>query len=637
MFRRAFGRWLHLSAARGRVGMAALVLLAALGGPAPAQEQEQEQEGEGLVTSHGLSIFGDLKYPAEFEHFDYVNPEAPKGGVYHTWDLGSYDSLTPFTEKGNAAEGAWGVFDSLMVGTLDTLDQMYGLIAESVTYPEDKSWVSFRMRPEARFSDGSPLTADDVVFTFDAMQNKGQLRYRAYFGEIEKVEALGPHEVKFTFAEGAAVRDLLPLVAGTSIFSKAYYQDRDFSQSSMDPPLGSGPYQVERAEAGRYVIYRRDEDYWAKDLPVNVGQNNFERLRMDYYADQSSAFEAFKAGEYTFRGETNADRWRTGYDFPARTSGQVVTAEIPARTVPYAGGLFFNLRREAFQDPKVRQAIETLFNFEWINATLFHGAEARAASYWERSDMRAEGPTPPEEQAVLEPLLADLPPGLDDILEAPAAVPFTGESAQRDRARQRRAMALFEEAGYSQEGGRLVGPDGRQLTLEMMYASPDAEQYLSPFAQMLDSIGIDASLRFVDSAQWRERAETYDFDSVHVFLPMSSTPGNELRDAFGSAYANVGGSLNVSGVSSPGIDKLISLIETAETREELNVRVRAMDRVLRAMHLRIPYWVRPDVWIAYYDYYRHPEPLPDYGLGVASIWWADTERYDELKAAGAIR
>lgn len=597
----------------------------------------QPVTAEDLTTSHGLSTFGELKYPAGFAHFDYVNPDAPKGGIHHTWTLGSYDSMTPFTEKGNAAANTWVVFDSLMTGTLDTLDQMYGLIAETATWPADKSWISFKMRPEARFSDGSPLTAEDVVFTFDMMQNQGQYRYRAYFGGIESVEALGPHEVKFTFVEGAAVRDLLPIVAGTSIFSKAYYADRDFSESSMDPPLGSGPYQVERAEAGRVVVYARDEEYWAKDLPVNVGRNNFDRIRIDYYSDQASAFEAFKAGEYTFRGESNADRWKRGYDFPARTRGDVILDEIPARTVPNAGGLWFNLRREAFQDPRVRQAIEIMFNFEWINATLFHGVEARAQSFWERSPMRAEGPPTPEEIAILEPLVADLPAGLDDILTAPAATPFAGASAQRDRARQRAAMALLTEAGYSQSDGRLVGSDGDQLALEMMYASPDAEQYLSPFAQILRGIGIDASLRLVDSAQWRERAETHDFDAVHVFIPMSETPGAELRDAFGAQFSDVGGSLNVGGVANPAIDRLIGLIETAASREELDHRVRALDRVLRAMHLRVPYWVRPDTWIAYYDYYRHPDPLPDYGIGSTSIWWADEDRYEALRSSDAIR
>ena len=616
---------------------AGLLLLAALAFATQARAQDAAADQE-VVTSHGLSIFGDLKYPADFKHFDYVNPDAPKGGIYRTWSLGSYDSLTPYTEKGNSADGAWDVFDSLMIGTLDSLDNMYGLIAESVTYPEDKRWVSFKMRPEARFSDGSPLTSEDVVFSFDAMQNKGQLRYRAYFGDIEKVEALGPHEVKFTFKEGAAVRDLLPLVAGTSIFSKKYFENRDFSRSSMDPPLGSGPYQVTRADPGRTVIYTRDPDYWAKDLPVNVGRNNFDEIRIDYYADQSSAFEAFKAGEYTFRGEPNADRWLTGYDFPAKQRGDVVTDAIPARTVPYAGGLFFNLRRPAFQDPRVRQAIETMFNFEWINATLFHGVEQRAVSYWERSEMRAEGPPSAEEIAVLEPLLPELPEGLGDILKDPAAVPYASPNAgERDRARQRAAIALLTEAGYTQDGGRLVGADGKQLKLEMMYASPDAEQYLSPFAQALKGIGIDASLRFVDSAQWRERAETFDFDAVHVFVPMSDTPGNELHDAFGSDYAKIGGSLNVSGVANPAIDELIREIETAETREDLDIHVRALDRVLRAMHIRVPYWVRPESWIAYYDYYRHPDPLPEFGAGVTGIWWADTDRYDALKAAGAIR
>lgn len=620
-----------------RAWAATIVLIAALALAAVARADEPVTNPDGTITSHGLSIFGELKYPADFKHFDYVNPDAPKGGVHRTWDIGSYDSLTPFTEKGDAPSTAWIVFDSLMASSLDSHDQMYGLIAESVTYPADKQWVSFRMRPEARFADGSPLTADDVVFTFDMMKNKAQLRYRAYYGDVEKVEALGPNEVKFTFRQGAPVRDLLQTVASTDIFSRAYYKDRDFSRASMDPPLGSGPYQVERADAGRTIVYKRNPDYWAKDLPVNVGTNNFDEIRIDYYADQASAFEAFKAGEYTFRGETNADRWLTGYDFPAKQRGDVVTAEIPARTVPYAGGVFFNLRREAWQDQRVREAIETMFNFEWINATLFHGVERRGPSYWERSDMAASGPTPPDERAILEPLLPDLPKGIGDILTADAALPYTATDArQRDRARQRQALALLSDAGYEQQGGKLMGPKG-QLRFEIMYASPDAEQYLSPFVQELRGIGIDASLRFVDSAQWRERAETFDFDAVLVYVPMSDTPGQELSDAFGTEYAKVGGSLNVSGIASPGIDKLITAIQTADTREALTTHVRALDRVLRASTIRVPLWVRPNTWLAYYDFYRHPDTLPTYSTGMPTIWWADTDRYNALKAAGTIR
>ncbi len=603
--------------------------LLTLGGIASAEE---------VTTSHGYSTFGELKYGPDFEHFDYVNPDAPKGGIHHTWDLGSFDSLTPYTEKGNYPTGAWAVFEGLMTGTLDSLDELYGLIAESITYPEDKQWVSFKMRPEATFADGTPITADDVVFTVDAMQNRGQLRYRVYFGEIEKVEALGPHEVKFTFAEGAAVRDLIPLVAGMGIFSEKYFEDRDFSESSMDPPLGSGPYQVDSVAAGRYVVYKRNEDYWGKDLPVNVGRHNFDRFRIDYYSDQAAAFEAFKAGEYTFRGEVNADRWITQYNFPAVRNGDAVQAEIPARTAPNAGGMFFNLRRDTFADPRVREAIITMFNFEWINETMFHGVETRASSFWERTDMRAEGVPSPEERAVLEPLLDELPDGIGDILKDPVVEPYKGRNGNlRDRGRQRQALRLLTEAGYTQENGQLIGPDGNQLKFEMMFGSPDAEQYLSPFAQQLQGIGIDASLTLVDSAQWRERAETYDFDAMHVFIPVSDTPGNELRDTFGTANANVGGSLNVPGVASPGIDKLIAQIEKADTREELTIKVRALDRVLRAMHLRIPYWVRPSSWIAYYDYYQQPDTLPEYGAGVGSIWWADEARYEELKSEGAIR
>lgn len=597
-----------------------------------------DEDPDEIVTTHGISIFGTLKYPADFKHFDYVNPDAPKGGIHRTWSLGSFDSLTPFTEKGDAADGAWGVFDSLMTGTLDTLDEMYPLIATSATYPKSKRWVSFKMNEAARFADGSPLTAEDVLFTFDAMKTKGQLRYRAYFDPIALVEALGPHEVKFTFAEDAPLRDMLSTVAGTSIFSKAYFDGRDFSRASLDPPLGSGAYQVERVEAGRTVVYKRNESYWAKDLPSNIGTDNFDRMRIDYYTDQSSAFEAFKAGEYSYRTESNADRWITGYTFPARTRGDVVLTETPAHTVPYAGGVFFNLRRAPFDDVRIREAIQTMFNFEWTNTTLFHGVEQRSVSYWDRSPMVAVGPTPEDERAVLEPLMDKLPPETADILTAPAALPFqgTGET-ETDRARRRRATELFAAAGYKPQSGKLIGPDGKQLRFEIMYGNPDAEQYLAPFAKALIGLGVDATLRLVDSAQWRERAESFDFDSFLVYVPTSDTPGNELRDTFGSKYAKVGGSLNVSGVASPGIDALIALIENADSRDILNVRVRALDRVLRAMRLRVPLWFRPDAWAAFYDFYRHPDALPPYGTGAPATWWADSARYDALRAAGTLR
>ncbi|MFS4437829.1 extracellular solute-binding protein [Paracoccaceae bacterium GXU_MW_L88] len=588
------------------------------------------------VTSHGHSIFGELKYPADFEMFDYVNPDAPKGGVYHTWDLGTFNKLTPDTEGGDYDRNISLTFDTLMVGTLDSLDQMYGLIAESITVAEDKSWVSFKLREEARFADDTPITADDILFTFDAMQNKAQLRYKVYYGEIESVEALGPHEVKFNFVEDAATRDLIPLIASTQIYSAAYYEDRDFSESTMEPPLGSGPYRVADVQAGRYIVYERRDDYWAKDLPVNVGRYNFDRIRVDYYADMAAAFEGFKAGEYTLRSEADADLWTTSYDFPAVQRGDVIKAEIPTETVASNGFLFMNIRREKLSDPRVREAIATMFNFEFVNETLLHGLETRAASYWENSDMEAEGPPPADERALLEPIAGELPEHIGNILEDDAAVPYAGSAnPSQDRGRRRAALALLEEAGYSLENGRMVGPGG-PLTLEIMTGNSRLERFISPFIESLNTIGISASLRFVDSAQWRERLDTRDYDMLSGFLPMSNTPGNELRDVYGSQSADVPGSVNANGTANSGIDKLIAQIERAETRDELNIRVRALDRVLRAMHLRVPYWTRPNVWIAYYDYYRQPEPKPPYGIGALSIWWADTERYDELKASGAI-
>ena len=588
-----------------------------------------------VITAHGISTFGELKYGADFQHLDYVNPDAPKGGEISLWGFGSFDSMHPYSTKGRSGQYSSIFFESLLEGSSDEPDSVYGLVAESLEYPEDRSEVIFNMRPEARFSDGSPLTAADVVFSYEVLRDKGLPSFRAVIEkQIESAEALGPHRVKFTFKDGVPTRDLPQTVGGLPIFSKAYYKTSgaDFEESTLTPAIGSGPYVLESIDVGQQIIYKRNPDYWGKDLPINKGRHNFDTIRIEYFADYNSAFEGFKAGTYTFRSEASSKIWATAYDFPAIEKGWAVKDTPPDGTLASGQSFLFNLRRERFQDIRVRKAIGMMFNFEWSNKTLFYGIYARMQSFWENSYLKASGMPQAGELAFLTPLADILPQG---VLDSPAVTPPISSERQLDRKKLRAASALLDEAGWP------VGDDGMRrnaagdtLKLEFLNDSQSFDRVINPFVENLRKLGVDAVHTRVDNAQATERERNFDFDIVTGNFRTSLTSGAGLKQYFGSETADIS-IFNLAGYKSEAADRLIENVIAAEDRETLNDATRALDRVLRAEVFWVPQWFRNTHNIAYYDMYRYPDTLPPYALGVLDFWWFDQDAYARLKAEGA--
>ena len=611
------------------LGMACLLLLASM---TPLRAEER------IIRAHGISTFGDLKYPEGFDHFDYVNPEAPKGGTFSTWGFGTFDSLTPYILKGNAAALSTVFFDTLMTGSLDEPDAMYGLVAHTIEYPESREWAIFHMRPEAQFSDGTPVTAHDVVFSYEVLRDKGQPSYRVLFKDFKSVEAIDDLTVKFTFNPDGALRELAMSAAGLPIFSRAYYETRDFAESTLEPPLGSGPYMLDRVDPGRSVSYKRRDDYWARDLNVNRGQSNFDILQIEYFADYTTAFEAFKAGAYMYREEFMSLIWATGYDFPAVQSGAVKVETLPDGRPAGTQGFWFNLRRPVFEDPRVRQAIGMAFNFEWANESLFYGIYARTDSFWENSTMQAEGLPSDAELALLEPLREHIP---DTVFSEPAFTPAVSSPDNvADRRVLRAAGRLLDDAGWTVgANGIRLNAAGQPLRIEVLNDSASFERIINPYVENLRRLGVDAVYTRVDSAQSQEREKNFDFDIVTRRYSMSQTPGIELRAIFGGEAANVEGSNNIAGVNNVAVDALIKTIENATTREDLETAVSALDRVLRAMHIWVPQWYKGEHNIAYFDMYERPytDNPPPNGMGELSIWWFNADKAQALRASGAIR
>lgn len=618
------------------LGSALFALGLALSAPA-AFAQDAAQEDETIITSHGVSSFGELKYPEGFAHFDYVNPEAPKGGEMSTWAFGTFDSLTPYILKGNAAAMSSVFYDSLLTGTLDEPDSMYGLIAESVEYPESREWIIFHMRPEAEFRDGTPVTAEDVVFSFNTLVEKGLPSFRVQFNDIEKAEALDEHTVKFTFDPDGPLRELLMTAGSLPIFSKAYYADRDFAESSLEAPMGSGAYELLSVDPGRSVAYKRRDDYWAKDLPVNAGQNNFDVLRVEYFADYTTAFEAFKGGAYTYREEFQSRIWATGYNFPAIEEGTIEVETLPDGRPAGTQGFWFNLRRDKFQDPRLREAIGMAFNFEWSNESLFYGLYERTDSFWENSQtMQASGLPSEAELELLEPIREHIP---ETVFTEEAFTPATSSSTElADRRALRQAGRLLSEAGWEVGDDGYRYKDGKRLTIEVLNDSPSFDRIINPYIENLKRLGIEARASRVDAAEAEEREKNFEYDIVTQRFAMSQTPGDELRSVFGSETADVPGSANIAGLKNEGVDALIRAIADAESRDELTIAVHALDRVLRAMHIWVPQWYKGVHNIAYLDAYSRPYETtpPAYGLGVMSLWWWDEDKAAELRAAGAL-
>jgi microcin C transport system substrate-binding protein len=584
----------------------------------------------GATVSHGASLHGGLKYGPDFTHFDYVNPDAPKGGTVRQSAIGTFDSLNPFILKGQSAAGIGLIYESLMTPSLDEPDADYGLIAESIEVPDDISWVVFNLRPEARWHDGRPITADDVVYSFDILKTKGHPFYRAYYAAVARAEKLGTHKVKFVFREGLN-RELPKILGQLTVLPQAYYETHEFDRTTLEPPLGSGPYRIVDLEAGRSITYERIADHWGRDLPVNRGSNNFDVIRIDYYRDSTIALEAFKAHEYDFRFENTAKVWATGYDFPATRQGLVLAEEIPHENPTGMQAFVFNTRRAIFEDRRVRRALAYAFDFEWTNANLFNGAYTRTASYFSNSELAAQGLPSAEELALLEPFRGHIP---DEVFTDIYAPPKTDGSGNV-RANLRSAKKLLEEAGWIIEAGRLVHAGSREpMEIEFLLVQPAFERIIGPLAQNLKRLGIESRIRTVDTAQYQNRLDQFDFNIVSSSFPQSLSPGNEQLDFWGSSKAYIDGSRNLIGIVDPAVDALIEAIIAAPDRAALVTATQALDRVLLWSHYVIPQWHIRTFRVAYWNRFGQPRVRPQFGLGF-NTWWIDPDRDAALQRGEA--
>jgi microcin C transport system substrate-binding protein len=602
-------------------GAAGLIAAPALLKPAFAEA--------GWTETHGLSTFGELGLPRDFKHFSYVNPAAPKGGFVvvqlksggGNQSFDTFNTLNSFVDKGDGVGGTELIFDSLVTSHADEPLTAYGLLAKAILISPDKLTYRFRLREEARFHDGSPLTADDVVFSMLAIKEKGHSSYRLLLRELESVVADDPRTVTVKLTPRKS-RDLHLLVGSLNVFSKKFWEGRDFEAAILEPILGSGAYRMGRFEQGRFMEYERVADYWAKDLNVNVGLNNFDRVRYEYFRDRNVAFEAFKAGTITFEEEYTARQWATGYDFPAMRDGRVKREELP-RTAPTASqGWYFNTRREQFKDKRIREAINLCFDFEWTNRNIMFGLRARTASFFERSDKKAEGLPSPEELALLEPFRAQL----DAEVFGEPWVPPVSDGSGNDRALLRRANELLLAAGCKREGATLRLPNGKPFEIEFLDSNPALHPHTQPFIANLKRLGIEGRLRTVDPAQYQRRTNEFDFDMVSLALGGSQIPGDTLRLVMSSEAARTPGSRNYAGIANPATDALLTVIANAASYREVVTACRALDRVFRAGRFWVPMWHAPSVWLAYWDMYERPQVQPRFGEGAPGTWWFNPEK-----------
>jgi microcin C transport system substrate-binding protein len=592
---------------------------------------------EAITKTHGFNFFGELKYPADYKHLDYVNPDAPKGGEISIWTMGTFDSFNPYTRKGRAGALASAPFESLLEGTSDEVGTSYGLLAETLEYPEDQSWVIFNMRPEARFSDGTPVTADDVAFTYELFLNEGLASYRAILGQIVTgVEILGPHRIKYSFADDASRRDAIPIVGGLPVKSKAWFEKTGakLDESRMEPAIGSGPYVLDSYDINKRITYKRNPDYWGNDLPFNKGRANFDTIRVEYFADSNAAFEGFKSGAYTFRQENSSKSWATAYDFPALDEGHVIKTLLPDGGMATGQSYVMNLRRDKFDDIRVRQAVGLLFNFEWSNESLFYGQYARINSFWENSELAAAGMPSDAELALLEPIADLLPAG---VIDGEAVMAPVSGNRTLDRKNLRKASALLDEAGWTVgDDGLRRNAAGETLTIEIIEDSPTFDRVHLPFIDNLKAAGIDAIYSRIDPAQMTDRSRNYDFDMMVDQFPMSLEPSSGLKQYFGSETADQS-VFNLMGLKSEAVDTLIEHVMNAQNKAELATSVKALDRTLRAYYFWVPQWFNDAYRVAYWDMYEHPETLPPFALGNLDFWWHNAEKAADLKAKGVLR
>lgn len=593
-------------------------------------------QSDDLIVTHALSTFGVPKYGPDFEHLDYVNPDAPQGGeMSFAWSSGSFDSMHPYTRVGRAAVLANVFFEAMLTSTADEIGSSYCLLCESIAYPEGREYVIFTIREGAAFSDGTPVTADDALFSYEILRDEGLPSFRASIPlTIASAEVLDERRIRFDFNPEAPLRGRIEAAGGLPVFSRASHDASGlaFEDSRLEPLIGSGPYTLAEVEPGQRVVYARNREYWGNELPINIGRNNFDSIRIEYYGDAIAAFEGFTAGNYLFRQESSSQSWATAYDFPRLEQGIVLREELHDGTISSGQSFAINLRREKFQDVRLREALALMFNFEWTNQTLFYGLYAPNVSFWENTELAASGLPSDEELAILEPLRDMLPERV--FTEEAFATPLSNPDRTLDRRQSRRAIALLEEAGWVPgDDGLLRNAAGDTLDVEFLNSSTLFDRIINPYVENLRAIGVNAVLTRVDNAQLQQRQRDADFDIVTDHFPMSYEPGSSLRQYFGSLGADES-LFNVMGLADEGIDALIEVVVDAETQEELTPAVQALDRVLRAHVFRAPQWYNPNHWVAYYDMYRYPETLPPYSLGFLDFWWVDPEAEQALRDQG---
>lgn len=602
-----------------------------------------------IIKSHGYSFFGDLKYPADYEYFDYVNPEAPKGGEISIAVSGTFDSMNPYTRNGRAAALSTVMYESLLGEVLagagglpaDVEGELYGLLAESLEYPQDKSWVIFHMRPEAKFSDGTPVTAHDVDFSHNLLLDQGLKSYADFVRkQIPKTEVIDDHTIKFYFADGISRRSLVEQVGTVPVWSKKWFEETGarLDEPRIEVSPGSGPYVIDSIDVNRRVTYRRNLDYWGWDLPINQGRHNFDVIRLEFFADNTAAFEAFKAGEVTYRREPDPKKWASSYDFPAVKRGDIVLEEILDGTPPNMTGIVFNLGSDVLKDKRVRQAIALAFNFEWTNKSLLYGLYDQQRSFSDGTHLEAKG-TPDGADLEFLNSLGDLVP--EEMLTAEPWVPHESDADRlTSRQNKRQALKLLAEAGWEvADDGVVRNSEGAPLKLNFLFnssASPTDRAAAENFVSNLKSFGIEANFETVDASQYTKRERDRDYDLVFDGYPSLLGTGTGLVQRFGSEAASYS-LFNPAGLSSPLIDEIIDRSLNTNSQEEEDVSIRALDRALRHEFFLIPDGYAPDYWVAYWDMFEHPEVIPPYALGTLDFWWANAEKADALKASGALR
>lgn len=639
-----------LRVAAGLTGLAVAALLLALSAKADdAGQAAVDRSDPAIIRSHGYSYFGDLSYPQDYPHFNYVNPDAPKGGEISIAVTGSFDSLNPYTRKGRAAALSTVMYESLLGQVLagggalpaDAYGEMYGLLAHTVEYPQDKSWVIFHMRPEARFSDGTPVTAHDVLFSHNLLLDQGLKSYAdAVRKRIPRARVIDDHTIKFEFADGISRRSLIDQVGTVPVWSRAWYEETGakLDEGRLRVSPGSGPYVVKNVDVNRRVVFARNPDYWGRDLPINRGRHNFDSIRLEYFADSSSAFQAFTAGEVTYRTENDPKQWASLYDFPAMNRGDVLREELPDGAPPMMQGIVFNLGSEVLKDKRVRKAVALGFNFEWTNRSLNYGLLAQQKSFSDGTLLAAQGLPRGEELEFLKSL-GDVVP--KEVLTTPALVPHSSDPDRLNtRRNMRRALNLFQQAGWTVgDAGLLRDARGKTLRLNFLLSassSPTQRATVQNFVTNLKRMGVDIQLQVVDSAQYTQRERNRDYDLVLDGYPALMGTGTGLAQRFGSEAAEFS-LFNPAGLASPMVDAIIDASLMTESQHEEDLTIRALDRALRHEFFLIPDGYAPDHWVAFWDMYEHPGKIPPFALGTLDFWWFNADKASALRAAGALR